>query len=55
MRRMMPTALYVATNLAALECDPPATAPRETERDGTVFRRLDAEYYAWLRSRMDAC
>ncbi|MFH0910966.1 MAG: hypothetical protein V1918_05640 [Planctomycetota bacterium] len=49
---MMTTTLYVATNLDALECDSPGDTPGDTLRDGTVFRRLDPEYYAWLRSRM---
>ena len=48
------TALYAATNLESWETDKPHHFARDVGIDGTCFRRLDPEYYAWLRHKMDA-
>jgi hypothetical protein len=45
-------ALYVATNLAFQFVDNPAGVARDIDVNGVVFRRLDPEYYAFLRSKM---
>ena len=47
------TALYAATNLKSWETDEPHHFARDVGIDGTCFRRLDPDYYAWLRHRMD--
>lgn len=46
------TALYVATNLETWEAKPPIRADQDRECEACGFRRLDPEYYAWLRARM---
>jgi hypothetical protein len=48
------TALYAATNLESWETDKPHHFARDVGIDGTCFRRLDPDYYAWLRHKMDA-
>jgi hypothetical protein len=44
--------LYVATNLETWEAKPPVRADQDAICEPCGFRRLDPEYYAWLRSRM---
>lgn len=44
--------LYVATNLAVIERDEKIDAPAEVRIDTICYRKLDTEYYAWLRYRM---
>jgi hypothetical protein len=46
------TALYVSTNLDTWEARPPIKAGQDRECETCGFRRLDPEYYAWLRARM---
>ena len=46
------TALYVATNLETWEAQSPIKADQYCECEACGFRRLDPEYYAWLRARM---
>ena len=52
--RKRETALYASTNLTFFETN----RPHDYGRDyvaffGTCFRRLDPDYYAWLRHKMD--
>jgi hypothetical protein len=53
---LQPTTLYVATDLATLEI-PVAQGSRDYRddvfADGRFFRRLDPEFYAWLRHKME--
>jgi hypothetical protein len=44
--------LYVATNLAQWSTDQPAVFARNVQINETAYRRLDPEFYAWLRSKM---
>ncbi len=44
--------LYVATNLESWETLTPKYYARDVSVDDTCFRRLDPEYYAWLRHKM---
>jgi hypothetical protein len=44
--------LYVATNLAVIERDEKIDASAEVRIDTFCYRKLDTEYYAWLRYRM---
>ena len=46
------TTLFVATSLAVWSTDEPERFGRDFQINDTVYRRLDPEYYAWLRSRM---
>ena len=46
-------ALFVATTLASWSSDQPHRFARDVQIDDTAYRQLDAEYYAWLRSRMN--
>ena len=46
------SALYVATNLETWEAKPPVRPDQDAICEPCGFRRLDPEYYAWLRSRM---
>jgi len=49
----MDDALFVATDLSVLnDAFAPGNAD-EVSVEGRIYRRLDPEYYAWLRSRMD--
>lgn len=45
-------ALYVATDLCFWKTDSPATFCRDVQINETAYRRLDPEYFAWLRSRL---
>jgi hypothetical protein len=45
-------ALYVATSLELLSAGKPDWFARDVQIGDTAYRRLDPEYYAWLRSRM---
>ena len=47
------TALYAATSLKSWETAEPDHFATDIGIDGTCFRRLDPDYYAWLRHRMD--
>ena len=47
-----PTCLFVATSLVTWTTANPQWFARDFQINGTVYRRLDPEYYAWLRSRM---
>jgi hypothetical protein len=47
-----PNCLFVATSLATWTTANPEQFARDFQIDDTVYRRLDPEYYAWLRSRM---
>jgi len=46
------SALYVATSLETWEAKPPVRPDQDAICEPCGFRRLDPEYYAWLRSRM---
>ena len=45
-------ALFVSSALATWRTNTPDTFSRDFQINHTVYRRLDPEYYAWLRSRM---
>lgn len=45
-------ALFAVTNLTFWETDKPRYYARDVGIDGACFRRLDPEYYAWLRHKM---
>ena len=47
------TALYAATSLKSWETDEPHRFARDVRVAGICFRRLDPDYYAWLRHKMD--
>jgi len=44
--------LFVSTSLATWTTANPQQFARDFQLNDTVYRRLDPEYYAWLRSRM---
>jgi hypothetical protein len=44
--------LFVATNLESWETLTPKYYARDVSIDNTCFRRLDPEYYAWLKHKM---
>lgn len=44
--------LFVATSLHVWFTGEPDRFARDFQINNTVYRRLDSEYYAWLRSRM---
>ena len=46
-------ALFVSTALSCWETDRPDAFNRDVQINDTAYRRLDPEYYAWLRSRMN--
>ncbi len=46
-------ALFVAPTLASWATSEPRAYARDVQINDTAYRRLDAEYYAWLRSRMN--
>ena len=46
--------LFVSTSLATWTTANPEQFARDFQINDTVYRRLDPEYYAWLRSRMVA-
>lgn len=45
-------ALFVATSLDTWQTDHPSTFNRDVQINDTVYRLLDPEYFAWLRSKM---
>ena len=47
------TVRYAVTNLESWETDEPHHYARDVGIDGTCFRRLDPDYYAWLRHKME--
>ena len=47
-----PNWLFVSTSLATWAPANPEQFARDFQIDDTVYRKLDPEYYAWLRSRM---
>jgi hypothetical protein len=52
-RRGTPSAaMYVSTSLEQWITNEPAFFARDLQIDDTAYRRLDPEYYAWLRSKM---
>lgn len=50
---MTAAAMYVSTSLEQWRTDQPAIFARDVQINDTAYRRLDPEYYAWLRSRMN--
>ncbi|MDR3737992.1 MAG: hypothetical protein P4L40_03140 [Terracidiphilus sp.] len=48
-----PTALFVSTTLNHWHTERPDAFNRDFQINDTAYRRLDPEYYAWLRSRMN--
>jgi hypothetical protein len=46
--------LFVSTSLQSWVPDKPHLFARDVQLDDVVFRRLDPEYFAWLRSRVQA-
>ena len=46
-------ALFVSTSLLSWATDQPHVFARDVQINDTAYRRLDPEYYAWLRSRMN--
>jgi hypothetical protein len=47
-----PGVLYVSTSLDAWEPSQPDLLARDVTLSGVCFRRLDPEYYAWLRNKL---
>ncbi|GIU75789.1 MAG: hypothetical protein KatS3mg004_2876 [Bryobacteraceae bacterium] len=47
------TSLFVSTSLDTWTTDQPQMFARDVQIDDMAYRRLDPEYYAWLRSRMN--
>jgi hypothetical protein len=47
-----PACLFVSTSLATWTTARPEWFARDFQIDDTAYRRLDPNYYAWLRSRM---
>lgn len=45
--------LFVSTSLAIWATDQPEIFARDVQIDDMTYRRLDPDYYAWLRSRMN--
>ena len=45
-------ALFVSTGLESWTTDQPKVFARDVQINDTAYRRLDPEYYAWLRSKM---
>jgi hypothetical protein len=45
-------AMYVSTSLEQWITNEPTRFARDVQIDDTAYRRLDPEYYAWLRSKM---
>ena len=46
--------LFVSTSLQSWETSKPHLFARDVQLDDVAFRRLDPEYFAWLRSRVQA-
>lgn len=51
--RALPETLFVSTGLSQWTTHEPERIARDFQINDIVFRRLDPEYYAWLRSRMN--
>ena len=51
-RKPKPTAMFVSTCLQSWISDQPEFFARDVQLNDTAYRRLDPEYYAWLRSKM---
>lgn len=47
------TSLFVSTSLDTWATDQQEIFARDVQINDTAYRRLDPEYYAWLRSRMN--
>jgi hypothetical protein len=47
------TSLFVSTSLDTWATDQPHIFARDVQINSTAYRRLDPDYYAWLRSRMN--
>ena len=47
------TSLFVSTSLDTWLANNPELFARDVQINDTAYRRLDPEYYAWLRSRMN--
>jgi hypothetical protein len=47
------TSLFVSTSLDTWTTGQPEIFARDVQINDTAYRRLDPEYYAWLRSRMN--
>ena len=47
-----PSILFVSSALLTWSTETPERFARDFQINDTVYRRLDPEYYAWLRSRM---
>jgi hypothetical protein len=47
------TTLFVSTSLGTWTTGQPEIFARDVQINDTAYRRLDPEYYAWLRSRMN--
>ncbi|MCL4853334.1 MAG: hypothetical protein KJZ78_18410 [Bryobacteraceae bacterium] len=45
--------MFVSTSLESWTTDQPHVFARDVQINDTAYRRLDPEYYAWLRSRMN--
>lgn len=50
--QVQPPALYVSPTLKTWETDKPQLYARDVTYDDLCYRRLDPEYYAWLRSKI---
>jgi hypothetical protein len=46
------TTLFVSTSIESWIADQPGVFARDVQINDTAYRRLDPEYYAWLRSKM---
>lgn len=51
--RLSTAALFVATTIESWATDQPHVFARDVQINDTAYRRLDPEYYAWLRSKMN--
>ncbi len=47
-----PKLLFASSTLMTWSTETPERFARDFQINGTVYRRLDPQYYAWLRSRM---
>jgi hypothetical protein len=45
--------LFVSSTLSSWQADQPEAFHQDVQLNDTAYRRLDPEYYAWLRSRMN--
>ncbi len=50
--RQPPECMFVSSTLSMWTTANPKWFARDVQIDDTMYRRLDAEYYAWLRTRM---